>query len=151
MDESFNQGAIEERVLTFEPRATFARAREWARAHRAALACAALLSAMTLQMFAVIVRKSITVDEIVLIPAAYYHWAAFNCQLVHEHPPLAKLVSGIPLLLVQPNEAKPDKFGVPANSPAGKWKYEESFWEENFALFDSLSFWGRLPMLLLSI
>jgi hypothetical protein len=151
MDESFNQGASEPRVLTFEPRATVARAREWARAHAAALACAALLSAMTLQMFAVVARKSITVDEIVLIPAAYYHWAAGNCQLVHEHPPLAKLISGLPLLLVQPNEAKPEKFGVAPDSPAGKWKYEESFWEENFALFDSLSFWGRLPMLLLSL
>lgn len=151
MDESFNHGASGARALTFEPRAALARAREWAGAHAASLACAALLSAMTLQMFAVVARKSITVDEIVLIPAAYYHWAAGNCQLVHEHPPLAKLVSGLPLLLVQPNEAKPEKFGVPANSPAGKWQYEERFWEENFALFDALSFWGRLPMLLLSI
>src|SRR5215212_1935858 len=86
-----------------------------------------------------------------MIPAAYYHWAAGNCQLVHEHPPLAKLVAGLPLLLVQPNEANPEKFGVPPNSPAGKWKYEERFWEDNFALFDSLSFWGRLPMILLSV
>jgi len=138
-------------VLDFAPRDALARAREWARAHAAALACAALLSAMALQMFAVVARKSITVDEIVLIPAAYYHWAAGNCQLVHEHPPLAKLVAGLPLLLVQPNETNPEKFGVPANSPAGKWKYEERFWEDNFALFDALSFWGRLPMILLSV
>ena len=150
MDESLNQEASEQGVLVFEPRAVAARAREWARARRHALACAALLSAMSLQMFAVVSRKSITVDEIVLIPAAYYHWAAGNCQLVHEHPPLAKLVSGLPLLFVQPNEAKPEKFGVAPDSPAGKWKYEESFWEENFALFESLSFWGRLPMLALS-
>jgi hypothetical protein len=151
MDESFNQGARDARVLTFEPRAALAHALAWARAHAAALACAALLSAMALQMFAVIARKSITVDEIVMIPAAYYHWAAGNCQLVHEHPPLAKLVAGLPLLLVQPNEANPEKFGVPPNSPGGKWKYEERFWEDNFALFDALSFWGRVPMILLSL
>jgi 4-amino-4-deoxy-L-arabinose transferase-like glycosyltransferase len=151
MDESLNQGASEPCVLIFEPRAALTRAREWARARRHALACAALLSAMALQMFAVVSRKSITVDEIVLIPAAYYHLASGNCQLVHEHPPLAKLVSAPPLLFVQPNEARPEKFGVAADSPAGKWKYEESFWEENFALFDALSFWGRLPMLLLSL
>src|ERR1044071_2922003 len=149
MDESLNHGA-ESGVLVFEPRALLRRARVWARARWAGLACAALLSAMSLQMFAVISRKSITVDEIVMIPAAYYHLAAGNCQLVHEHPPLAKLISGLPLLLVQPNEAKPEKFGVAANSPEGKWKYEESFWEGNYALFDALSFWGRLPMLLLS-
>src|ERR1051325_11572408 len=106
MDESLNQGA-DSGVLVFEPRAFAERAREWARARRHALACAALLSAMSLQMFAVVSRKSITVDEIVLIPAAYYHLAAFNCQLVHEPPPLAKLVSAPPLLFVQPNAAKP--------------------------------------------
>jgi hypothetical protein len=150
MDESFNQAATEARVLAFEPRAALARALAWARAHAAALAVAALLSAMALQMFAVVARKSITVDEIVMIPAAYYHWAAGNCQLVHEHPPLAKLVAGLPLLLVQPDEADPEKFGVPPNSPAGKWQYEERFWEENFPLFDALSLWGRLPMILLS-
>jgi len=105
---------------------------------------------MALQMFAVVARKSITVDEIVMIPAAYYHWAAGNCQLVHEHPPLAKMVAGLPLLLVQPDEANPEKFGAAPNSPAGKWQYEERFWEENFPLFDSLSFWGRLPMILLT-
>jgi 4-amino-4-deoxy-L-arabinose transferase-like glycosyltransferase len=149
MDESLNQGA-DSGVLVFEPRAAVSRAREWARARRHALACASLLCVMSLQMFAVVSRKSITVDEIVLIPAAYYHLAAFNCQLVHEHPPLAKLVSAPPLLFVQPNEARPEKFGVAPDSPAGKWKYEESFWEENPALFESLSFWGRLPMLLLS-
>lgn len=151
MDESFNQAASGARVLTFEPRAALTRARVWARAHAAGLACAALLSAMSLQMFAVVARKSITVDEIVMIPAAYYHLAAGNCQLVHEHPPLAKLVSGLPLLFVQPNEANPEKFGVAANSPGGKWKYEERFWEDNFALFDSLSFWGRVPMILLTV
>jgi hypothetical protein len=151
MDESFNHGASETRVLVFEPRAVIARALEWARGRAYALGCAALLSAMTLQMFAAVSRKSITVDEIVLIPAAYYHWAAGNCQLVHEHPPLAKLVAGLPLLLVQPDEAKPETFGVAPDSPAGKWKYEESFWEQNFALFDALSFWGRIPMLLLSL
>jgi hypothetical protein len=150
MDESLNQEASEQGVLVFEPRAALRRAREWARARAYTLACAALLSAMSLQMFAVISRKSITVDEIVLIPAACYHLAAGNCQLVNEHPPLVKLISGLPLLFVQPNEAKPEKFGVAPNSPAGKWRYEESFWEENFALFDSLSFWGRLPMLALS-
>jgi Dolichyl-phosphate-mannose-protein mannosyltransferase len=150
MDESLNQGATDGGVIVFEPRAALARAREWARARAYAIVCAALLSAMSLQMLAVISRKSITVDEIVMMPAAYYHLAAGNCQLVHEHPPLAKLVSGVALIFVQPNEARPEKFGVAADSPSGKWKYEESFWEENPELFESLSFWGRVPMIALS-
>jgi len=106
---------------------------------------------MALQMFAVVARKSITVDEIVMIPAAYYHWAAGNSQLVHEHPPLSKMVAGLPLLLVQPNETNAEKYGLAPNSPAGKWKYEERFWEDNSALFEALSFWGRVPMILLTL
>ena len=78
MDESLNQGATDAGVLVFEPRAAAARAREWARARAYALCAAALLSVMSLQMLAVISRKSITVDEIVMMPAAYYHLAAGN-------------------------------------------------------------------------
>src|SRR3982751_1002791 len=99
MDESLNQAAAEnlgedadsEGFVVFEPRRALASVRAWARAHAAPLACAALLAFMSLQMLAVVWRKSITVDEIVMIPAAYYHLAAGNCQLVHEHPPLAKI------------------------------------------------------------
>ncbi len=102
---------------------------------------------MSLQMLAVVWRKSITVDEVVMIPAAYYHLAAGNCQLVHEHPPLSKILAGLPLLFVQPDETDPQKFGQAPDSPAGKWTYEERFWEENHALFESISFWARVPMI----
>jgi hypothetical protein len=150
MDESLNQAAADAGLTGFEPRRATAEARAWSRAHAAELLCAALLAAMSLQMLAVIRRKSITVDEIVLIPAAYYHLAAGNCQLVHEHPPLIKILAGLPLLFVQPNEAHPEKFGFAPDSPQGKWKYEESFWEENGALFETLSFWARVPMIALA-
>ncbi len=125
--------------------------RAWARARAAGLACAALLAFMSLQMLAVVWRKSITVDEIVMIPAAYYHLAAGNCQLVHEHPPLSKILAGIPLLFLQPDETDPRKWDQAPDSPIGKWTYEERFWEDNPRLFESISFWARVPMILLTV
>ena len=150
MDESLNQAAAGGFVV-FEPRRARARAWAWARERAAVLACAALLALMSLQMLAVVWRKSITVDEVVMIPAAYYHLAAGNCQLVHEHPPLAKILAGIPLLFLQPDETDPRKWDQAPDSPIGKWTYEERFWEDNPSLFESISFWARVPMILLTV
>ncbi|MDT7780562.1 MAG: hypothetical protein QOC99_3074 [Acidobacteriota bacterium] len=159
MEESLNQAAdggivaaaADGGVYAFEPRRALAAVRAWSRAHAAELLCAALLAAMSLQMLAVVWSKSITVDEIVLIPAAYYHLADGNCQLVHEHPPLVKILAGLPLLFIQPDETRPEKLGLAPDSAIGKWTYEERFWEDNPQLFDSLSFWARIPLIALTV
>jgi 4-amino-4-deoxy-L-arabinose transferase-like glycosyltransferase len=153
MDESLEQeqGLTDAADFRFRPRVRLAAVRRWARTHAAELLCAALLAAMSLQMLAVVRRKSITVDEIVMIPAAYYHLAAANFQLVNEHPPLSKIIAAVPLLFVQPDEATPEKINAPPNSPAAKWAYQESFWEGNTELFESLSFWPRVPMIALTV
>ncbi|HEX3557964.1 MAG TPA: glycosyltransferase family 39 protein [Pyrinomonadaceae bacterium] len=152
MDESLNQERepADSTALVFEPRRAVAAVRRWAVERRAALACAALLVVASLQMLAVVARKSITVDEIVMIPAAYYHLAAGNLQLVNEHPPLSKILAAVPLLFVQPDEVRPEQTGLPPDSPEWKWAYQESFWENNPGLFESLSFWPRLPMIALT-
>lgn len=158
MDESLNQAAGVSDLNTdvggfivFGPRHALKYVRAWARTRAAGLACAALLAFMSLQMLAVVWRKSITVDEVVMIPAAYYHLAAGNCQLVHEHPPLSKILAGIPLLFIQPDETDPRKWDQAPDSPIGKWTYEERFWEENPRLFESISFWARVPMIALTV
>src|SRR6266566_2207797 len=69
--------------------------------------CAALLLLMAANLLASISRKSITNDEIVHIPAGYYHLVAGQFQLNNEHPPLVKMWAALPLLLIQPNEAPP--------------------------------------------
>nr|MDQ5837581.1 hypothetical protein [Acidobacteriota bacterium] len=152
MDESLNQGREPAggACLVFEPRAVAAAARRWAVARRAEMVCAALLAFASVQMLAVVARKSITADEIVLIPAAYYHLADANFQLVNEHPPLVKILVAAPLLFIQPDEIRPERIGAPPYSPDAKWAYQESFWELNPALFDSISFWARVPMIALT-
>src|SRR5581483_11410575 len=152
MDQSLNQIATtDEATIEIDPARALSKVRAWATANIAGLACAALLAAMSVQMFAVVSRKSITVDEIVMIPSAYYHLATGNFQLVNEHPPLAKISAAIPLLFVQPKEIKPEQIkGDPGSIPE-KWSYAESFWENNPEMFASLSFWPRIPMILLSV
>ena len=104
-------------------RRAFSSARRWVAARWDVAACAALLAVMSLQMLAVVWRKSITTDEIVMIPAAYYYLVAGDCRLVNEHPPFVKLVAALPLLFVQPKEAPPETKAAssrsrrPATSP----------------------------------
>src|SRR5947209_1379963 len=153
MDESLNQERelADSTALVFEPRRALASARRWALARRAELLCAALLAVASAQMLAVVARKSITIDEIVMIPAAYYHLAAGDFQLVNEHPPLSKIVAAVPLLFLQPDEARPEQINDPPDSPKAKWAYQERFWENNPGLFEPLSFWPRVPMIALTI
>src|SRR5437763_568391 len=134
-----------------EPRQILASAVSFLRVHAAAFCAGALLLVMALQMFAVIWRKSITVDEIVMIPSAYYHLASGNFQLVNEHPPLSKLIAGAPLVFVQPEEARPDQITASPGSSDVQWAYYESFWENNFDRFDTLGFWARAGMVALTI
>src|SRR5437660_6609564 len=67
---------------------------------RAPVLCALLLALMAAQMLSVIARKSITVDEWVMIPAGLYHLRAGDYRPVNEHPPFAKTIAAAPLLLV---------------------------------------------------
>src|SRR6266850_7771959 len=144
MDESLNQEFATSFV--FEPRRTLAQALRWAWAHRAEVLCAALLFGMSLQMFAVIARKNITNDEIVHIPAGYYHLVAGEFQLNNEHPPLVKMWAALPLLTVQPDEPPAPKT-VDENFMERTWGFHERFWQANQARFQTVTFWPRLMMI----
>jgi hypothetical protein len=157
MDESLEQGrAAAEAVagaapLPFEPRRVWEGARRWAAARAAGLACALMLALMSLNMLAVVSRKSITIDEIVMIPSAYYHLAAGNFHLVHDHPPLSKLVAAVPLLFIQPAELPPRDAPGPPESAETEWAHQERFWSDNRAQFETISFWARVPMIALTV
>jgi 4-amino-4-deoxy-L-arabinose transferase-like glycosyltransferase len=118
---------------------------------RAELLCALLLGVMAVNLVAAIGRKSITNDETVLIPAGYYHLVAGEFHLVYEHPPLCKILAGIPLLFIQPNEFNREQ--LPAGSSPGEtaWAYQTAFWNDNRDAFESISFWTRVPMAVLTL
>lgn len=108
--------------------------------------CGALLLLMAVNLFASISRKSITNDEIVHIPAGYYHLVAGEFQLNNEHPPLVKMWAALPLLIVQPDEPPAPKTEA-ENFMERTWGFHERFWQANQARFQTVTFWPRLMMI----
>ncbi|MEP6568946.1 MAG: glycosyltransferase family 39 protein [Acidobacteriota bacterium] len=129
----------------------FANAKRLVAARRAESACAALLILMAVNLFASISHKSITNDEIVHVPAGYYHLVAGKFQLNNEHPPLIKLWAALPLLFIQPNETPPVPGEVLGNYSQETWKYLDQFWPSNKDRVDSISFWTRAMMIPLTL
>ena len=110
----------------------------------------ALLAVMAANLFAVIARKSITIDEIAHIPAGYYHLVAGNYTLNNEHPPLVKYWAALPLLFLQPNEpplAALDNVDFYTRTGDAFAK----FWTANASQFEVISFWTRVPMIVLTL
>jgi 4-amino-4-deoxy-L-arabinose transferase-like glycosyltransferase len=152
MDESLRPGVIgNERGLKDAVARTVERARFTLATYKVEALCAGILLAMSLNLVAVTARKSITTDELVLIPAAYYHLVTDDFQLVREHPPLCKLLAGVPLLLIQPDELSPQQIDPSASRDALEWSYAMRFWQDNRARFDTISFWARMPMIALTL
>jgi 4-amino-4-deoxy-L-arabinose transferase-like glycosyltransferase len=110
----------------------------------------ALLAVMAANLLTVIKRKSITADEIVHIPAGYYHLVAANYTLNNEHPPLVKIWAALPLLFLQPNELPLAEPGN-ENSFARTHAVDADFWTANALEFETISFWTRLPMIMLTL
>jgi Dolichyl-phosphate-mannose-protein mannosyltransferase len=120
------------------------------RAGKFELLGAAILVLMAVNLVSVTVRKSITADEVGLIPAAYYHFAAPEIHLVAETPPLCKLLAGFPLLFIQPKTWTPPVDPL-ASPDQNEWSYFVHFWQANRADFETICFWSRLPMIALTL
>lgn len=119
-------------------------------AHRAEVVCACLLLLMAVNLLAAISRKSITNDEIVHIPAGYYHLVAGDFQLNNEHPPLVKMWAALPLLFIQPEE--PPAVNTPQEDFMERtWGFHQRFWQANRAQFRSITFWTRAMMVPLTL
>jgi 4-amino-4-deoxy-L-arabinose transferase-like glycosyltransferase len=105
--------------------------------------CAVVLALMCANLLSVVARKSITADEVVLIPAGYQHLSARDFQPINEHPPLAKLLAALPLLCITPDAAQPEE----ATDASPLW----GFWETRRGVFGRVSFWARAPAVLLTV
>ena len=124
--------------------------RGW-RQYRFELLAGTLLLLMGANLVSVLGRKSITADEIVLIPAAYYYYVDADVNLIGQHPPICKLLPGLPLLFIQPNEWKPQKFDPALRPDQNEWEYVMRFWRDNRPQFEAISFWSRVPMIALTL
>ncbi|HJR08055.1 MAG TPA: glycosyltransferase family 39 protein [Pyrinomonadaceae bacterium] len=121
-------------------------------AHADETLCALLLLALAFNLFTIIRLKSITTDEIVLIPSAYAYVTGGDTQLVHEHPPLVKLLAGLPLVSLQPPlKVLPEQGGAPPRTVAQMQTRVGRFWEDNRAAVERVSFIARLPLIALTV
>lgn len=101
---------------------------------------------MAVNLVSAIFRKTITNDEIVHIPAGYYHLVDGYFQLNNEHPPLVKMWAALPLLFLQPNEPTAPK-NADENFMERTWGFHARFWPDNKAHFASIAFWPRIMMI----
>lgn len=129
----------------------FANARRLVTERRAEAVCAALLVLMAANLFASISRKNITNDEIVHIPAGYYHLVTGDFQLNNEHPPLVKMWAALPLLFIQPTEAPPTAAEMQGVFNELTWSYDQRFWQNNKEQFETISFWARAMMIVFTV
>jgi len=150
MDESLSN-YDPETVDFAAPWLQIARLKQFVRAHQAEAICAGLLLVMAVNMFAAISHKGITNDEIVHIPAGYYHLVAGDFQLNNEHPPLIKMWAALPLLLIQPNESPPTAEEKEGTFNGLTWSYEHRFWQSNHTQFETILFWTRAMMIVLTL
>ncbi len=110
---------------------------------------ALLLLIMAVNMLSVIARKGISVDEAIHIPAGYLHLIAGDFQVNNEHPPLIKMWAALPLLFIQPHQPS-SQSPAKENFAARTWAMQ-SFWLQNRARYESLCFWPRVMMILLTL
>jgi dolichyl-phosphate-mannose-protein mannosyltransferase len=123
----------------------FATVRRLVITHKAEMVCGALLVLMAANLLVSISRKSITNDEIVHIPAGYYHLVAGEFQLNNEHPPLVKMWAALPLLFVQPEEPVAPSTES-ENFMERTWGFHDRFWHANQSRFQTITFWPRVMM-----
>jgi len=108
---------------------------------------AILLTFFALQVVFTSRQTSPAFDENAALPLGYLFLKTGQWHLVPEHPPLIFALSAIPLLILNPtlNLTDPNLYSQPPNV----WIFGSNFFFANNA--DQLLFWGRLPVLLLSL
>src|SRR5687767_1234381 len=108
---------------------------------QSSIAASCLILIFCLQAVLALPQLSATSDEAVHLASGYSYWQTRDFRMNPEHPPLAKLIASLPLLLLRPQ----------LNTSAKSWtqpsQYEFGFdflYQNNA---DSLLFWGRMAMI----
>jgi len=99
-------------------------------------------------------RESITIDEVAHLGAGVSYLQKLDFRMNEEHPPLAKVLAAIPLVVR----------GVRADYSDLSWTFSRSFFAETLGQWSwghsvamrwndpySTMFWARMPMLLLTL
>ncbi|MFH1549644.1 MAG: phospholipid carrier-dependent glycosyltransferase, partial [Planctomycetota bacterium] len=126
---------------------------DWLAAHvkgwPVAVAVVLLLGAFAAQAITSMRQKCTTFDEIAHLPAGYSYLKMGDFRMNPEHPPLGKMIAAVPLLFHNLDGA----FDSRSWQTGDEWTYGREFFfggrKGNDA--DTILFWGRLPMVALSL
>lgn len=108
---------------------------------------AGLLFLFTVMCVYSMTQKSITNDELTHITSGYSYVKAFDFRMNPEHPPLIKILAGIPLLFLGPEFPTDHVSWVEGN----QWVFGAQFLYFQNENTDQLIFWARLPMVLVGV
>lgn len=108
---------------------------------------ALLLCALSAVQIHLSTLENQTIDEGVHLSAGYSYLVAGDHRLNPEHPPLAKQLAAIPLLFINPD--------MPTDhvswQQADQYAFAHQFLYESGNNPDQLLFWGRIPIILLTL
>jgi hypothetical protein len=108
------------------------------------IAATCLIFAFCLQAMLSLPHLSATSDEPVHLAAGYSYWKTRDFRMNPEHPPLAKLIAALPLLVLDP----PLNTSSEVWQTANEYEFGYDFLYRNNA--DRLLFWGRTMMVALA-
>jgi len=118
------------------------------------LAVAALLATMALLAGGAARRESVTVDEVAHIGAGVSYLQKLDLRMNEEHPPLAKIIAALPLVLQRVNADYSHISWTFSNKNfnefLGEWVFGHWLsmrWNDPY----STVLWARVPMLLLTL
>ena len=118
------------------------------------LIAAVLLAMMAWLAWGAALRESVTFDELAHVGAGLSYWQTFDLRLNEEHPPLAKLLAGLPLALRHTYADYNHVSWTVSRSffPAymGQWIFGEYIltrWNDPATVLK----WARFPMLVLTV
>lgn len=112
--------------------------------------CCCLLLIMGANLLSSAWRAAPTNDELVHIPAGYYALLRPDFRLNPEHPPLVKMWACLPLLVIRPTIYVPTD-GAKQESAQYTVLASLEFWQANQSRFKAITFWSRVPMVLLTL
>jgi len=137
-------------VLRVGASSAFRGSLRFANQNAAYLISAALLLMMAVNLFSVIARKSITIDETLIIPSGYFYVNSRTFYLEPDHPPLSKVLAGLPLVFL-PLEAPivADLYHEPSADQT--LIAANRFWTTNRQHFKRVFLWARVPMVILTL
>lgn len=103
------------------------------------------------------INNSATFDEPNIITAGYSYWKTGDYRLTFEHPPLAKLIAGFPLLFMNPEPVLPlesEEWKVsemPEGAFVQQWQFSQNFFFKMSNDAETMFLYARIPFLLLGV